>query len=208
MDKLDDKPRLRAHLRQRRRDTVEAMPAKVRALVFHRPPTALVGALRKDAVVGLYHALGSEAPTLAYARWFQAQGWALALPWFADAQPPQPEAAMRFRAWANPWVEAGLVPGPHHALQPADDAAELAPDIVFVPLLGFTEECARLGQGGGHYDRWLAAHPQARAIGLAWDCQLVEDLPQEPHDWPLSAVITPTRVYSRPESRPERKTGG
>ena len=33
------------------------------------------------------------------------------------------------------------------------------------------------------------------AIGLAWDCQLVDDLPTEPHDCPLNAVITPTRLY-------------
>ena len=189
---MDQKHTLRKTLRQRRRDTVEAMPDKVRALVFHRPPTGLVGSLRKDAVVGLYHALGAEAPTLSYARWFHEQGWTIALPWFAGADAP-----MRFRAWANPWVEASLAPGPHRAEQPAADAAELVPEVLFVPLVGFTEDCWRLGQGGGHYDRWLEAHPGARTIGLAWDCQLVPDLPLEPHDIPLSAVITPTRMHQR-----------
>jgi 5-formyltetrahydrofolate cyclo-ligase len=33
------------------------------------------------------------------------------------------------------------------------------------------------------------------AIGLAWDCQLADDLPREPHDRPLLAVVTPTRLY-------------
>jgi 5-formyltetrahydrofolate cyclo-ligase len=64
-----------------------------------------------------------------------------------------------------------------------------------VPLVGFSADGARLGQGGGHYDRWLAAHPEATALGLGWDCQLVEDLPLEAHDQPLTAIITPTRLY-------------
>mgnify|MGYP006195389569 FL=1 len=53
----------------------------------------------------------------------------------------------------------------------------------------------RLGQGAGHYDRWLANNPPHAAIGLAWDCQLEESLPIEPHDVPLHAVVTPTRLY-------------
>jgi 5,10-methenyltetrahydrofolate synthetase len=65
----------------------------------------------------------------------------------------------------------------------------------FVPLVGFTADGQRLGQGGGHYDRWLAAHPDTVAIGLAWDMQLADELPTEPHDRPLAAVVTPTRIY-------------
>lgn len=68
---------------------------------------------------------------------------------------------------------------------------------MFVPCVGFTADGGRLGQGAGHYDRWLAAHPSAVAIGLAWDCQLVDELPTEPHDHPLDAVVTPTRLYGR-----------
>ena len=79
--------------------------------------------------------------------------------------------------------------------QPDENAESVVPDVLFVPLVGFTAQGDRLGQGGGHYDRWLAEHPNTVAIGLAWDCQLVEDLPSEPHDVPLSAVVTPTRTY-------------
>jgi 5-formyltetrahydrofolate cyclo-ligase len=64
-----------------------------------------------------------------------------------------------------------------------------------VPLVGFTASGERLGQGGGHYDRWLAEHPGRLTIGLAWDAQLCPALPSEPHDEPLDAVITPTRIY-------------
>ena len=71
----------------------------------------------------------------------------------------------------------------------------MVPDVLFVPLLGFTKNGGRLGQGGGHYDRWLAAHPDTVSIGLAWDAQLVDTMPLQEHDRGLSAVVTPTRFY-------------
>jgi 5-formyltetrahydrofolate cyclo-ligase len=67
--------------------------------------------------------------------------------------------------------------------------------VAFVPLVGFTAAGERLGQGGGHYDRWLAANPSVLPLGLAWDCQLRGSLPHEAHDCPLRGVITPTRFY-------------
>jgi 5-formyltetrahydrofolate cyclo-ligase len=67
--------------------------------------------------------------------------------------------------------------------------------VLFVPLLGFTTSGHRIGQGGGHYDRYLAAHTHVTAIGLAWDTQLVDDLPVEEHDVRLNYVVTPTRLY-------------
>ena len=102
---------------------------------------------------------------------------------------------MRFRQWLDPFEDAGLEPGPYGALQPGDDAPELIPALAFVPLLAFTARGERLGQGGGHYDRWLAANGDTIPIGLAWDCQLADDLPCEPHDRALQAVVTPTRFY-------------
>ena len=116
----------------------------------------------------------------------------LALPWFA-----QRGAAMRFRLWTDPYADL-LAPDPYGALQPAANAGEVIPEVVFVPLVGFTMQGERLGQGGGHYDRWLEANPSALAIGLAWDCQMVETLPFEAHDRHLAAVVTPTRLYEIP----------
>ena len=66
---------------------------------------------------------------------------------------------------------------------------------MLVPLAAFDRLGHRIGYGAGHFDRQLAEHPPRLAIGLAWDCQLVEDLPIEPHDVPLHAVVTPTRLY-------------
>ena len=184
------KTSLRKKLRALRRDHVAALPASMRALVFHRPPAPLLDLVPEGATVGLYRANPHEAPASAYAKFFLERGHELALPRFAHRG-----ADMEFARFADPYEEEDCEVGPFGILQPFADAPSMVPDVLFVPLLGFTAEGARLGQGGGHYDRWLAAHPQAVPIGLAWDSQLVDDLPTEPHDIPLAAVVTPTRIY-------------
>ncbi|MBC2666558.1 5-formyltetrahydrofolate cyclo-ligase [Novosphingobium flavum] len=187
---MDEKHKLRARMRAERQAHVAALPVATRALILLRPPAPLVARIPEGAVVGLYHANANEAPTAGYARWFYENGRRIALPWFAGR-----EAPMQFREWTDPFEGSDLEAGPWGAMQPAEDAAELVPDVAFVPLLGFTADGHRLGQGGGHYDRWLAANPAAVPIGLAWDVQRLESLPLEDHDRPLAAVVTPTRIY-------------
>lgn len=185
-----DKQVLRTELRQRRRDHVAAIPAIQRGLLFRRPPETIARMVPEGAVIAVYHEMPAEAPAGHYARWFFERGHKIALPWFADRS-----AAMQFREWSNPFVEDLLEPDPFKSRQPSAESAELIPDVVFCPLLGFSDRGGRLGLGAGHYDRWLADHPPQLAIGLAWDCQLVDHLPLEPHDRGLDAVITPTRLY-------------
>ena len=187
---MDEKRKLRAEMRDLRRAYAAELPDETRALVFLRPPLPIVELAPEDAVVGLYFAVDAEAPTLPYAKWFHENGWRLALPWFAARGD-----AMAYRQWRDPWDESLLEPGPFGALQPRRDANMLTPALAFVPVVAFTPDGHRLGQGGGHYDRWHAAHPQIPAVGLAWDCQCCDDLPIEPHDHPLDAVVTQTRLY-------------
>ncbi len=184
------KDELRKELRAARREHVAALPASMRTLVFMRPPAPLLELVPDDAIIGLYRATASEAPAAAYARYFLEHGHAIALPRFADKR-----AAMDLARFTDPFEESDLESGPFGIMQPSADAEPVAPKVLFVPLVGFTVDGARLGQGGGHYDRWLAANPGTTAIGLAWDTQLVDELPIEPHDVPLSAIVTPTRIY-------------
>jgi 5-formyltetrahydrofolate cyclo-ligase len=188
--RVDEKQQLRAELRALRRAHFAALPQATRALIFMRPPAPLAALAPEGSVAGLYHANPPEAPTRGYARWFYENGRRIALPWFAAR-----DAAMRFRIWADPYDDDTLEPGPYGHLQPPADAEEVVPELAVMPLLAFTAEGGRLGQGGGHYDRWLAGHPATLPVGLAWDCQLVAALPLEPHDLPLRAVVTPTRLY-------------
>jgi len=187
------KSELRKRLRAARREHADAQPESIRALLFHAPPRPLLAAIGEDAVIGLYHATVGEAPAAGYARFFKEQGHTIALPFFE-----REGSTMGFREHSDPFAQSDLAAGPYGVAQPDADAANLVPDILFVPLVGFTASGKRLGQGGGHYDRWLAEHPGTKAIGLAWDIQLIEPddaLPTEPHDKMLDAVVTPTRMY-------------
>lgn len=187
---MASKSELRKQLRRARREHVEAQPESIKALLFHRPPTALLSRISDDATIGLYHASPFEAPASGYANFFAEQGRQVALPRFASR-----DAAMTFAEHSDPFGESDLEIGPFDVLQPSSRAAAITPDVLFVPLIGFTVSGERLGQGGGHYDRWLSEHPGRLAVGLAWDVQLCDQLPVELHDIALDAVITPTRSY-------------
>jgi 5-formyltetrahydrofolate cyclo-ligase len=187
---VNEKPMLRARFRKARREHVATLPDVTRKLLFLRPPSPIASLAPEGSLVGLYHANAEEAPTRAYAQWFFENGRRIALPWFAKRG-----EKMLFREWSDPFDDAGLEPGPYGALQSSGDAPEVTPALAFVPLIAFTHGRERLGQGGGHYDNWLAANPTVIPVGLAWDCQLADDLPCEPHDRSLHAVVTPTRYY-------------
>lgn len=185
-----EKKQLRAELKRRRAAHVAAIPASQRGLLFRCPPAPVAALVPEGAIVSVFHEMADEVPASNYARWFFERGHRIALPWFAARGAP-----MQFREWSNPFAEDLLEPDPYAALQPADDAPLLIPEAMFCPLLGFTSQGGRIGYGAGYFDRWLASHPPQVAIGLAWDCQLVENLPIEPHDVPLDAVVTPSRIY-------------
>ena len=184
------KAELRKSLRAARKAHVTALPDSVRGLLFHRPPAPLLARIPQEAIIGLYHAGPWEAPAAAYARFFRDAGHSIVLPRFTTRAAP-----MSFARHTDPYAQSDLEVGPFGILQPEADAEPLVPEILFAPLVGFTAQGARLGQGGGHYDRWMAEHPPLLAVGLAWDAQLCAALPTEPHDRPLDAVITPTRIY-------------
>ena len=74
----------------------------------------------------------------------------------------------------------------------------LVPEIMLVPTLGFTAQAARLGYGGGYYDRSLAALQRAGVrplkIGIAWQHGLLTEadgFAPQPHDVRLDAIATP-----------------
>lgn len=187
---LPDKDSLRTRMRKLRREHVAAIPESVSRLLFLRPPSPLAALAPEGTCVGLYQAIGAEAPTRRYAEWLYENGRTLCIPWFADSRSP-----MQFRSWANPYDDTLLEPGPFEILQPLVECEEVVPPLAVVPLLAFNKAGDRLGQGGGHYDRWLAAHPEATPVGLAWDCQLVDALAVEEHDRRLAMIVTPTRMF-------------
>jgi len=88
-----------------------------------------------------------------------------------------------------------LATGPFQVREPVA-ACPVVPlnrlDLALVPGLGFDARGGRLGRGKGHYDRLLAGFAGMK-IGVAFDFQILPEVPREPHDIALNAVVTPTR---------------
>lgn len=76
--------------------------------------------------------------------------------------------------------------------------------IALTPLLAVDKQGYRLGYGGGYYDRYFAMHPEIMKVGIAYEGQVVENLPHEETDIPLDAIVTEEAVrYIL-----KRRTGG
>jgi len=112
----------------------------------------------------------------------------LALP-YAKKSP----IAMDFRRWdAQPPSdkdECGI---------PSSNGKPCVPDVVLVPCVGFTAEGWRLGYGGGYFDRFMAAHPEVTAVGVAWDIGRLDtaELWPQAHDVQLMAIITESNIFT------------
>jgi 5-formyltetrahydrofolate cyclo-ligase len=72
-------------------------------------------------------------------------------------------------------------------------AAVADADVVLVPALAVGDDGARLGRGGGSYDRALARVPAGRPrTALLYDGELLPGVPAEPHDQRVTGVVTPS----------------
>ena len=178
---MDEKAHLRSIARRRRLALHAAHPdAPLRAMAMFR-----ASAQAPSKVAAVYRALGSELDPAPLAAWFAAHGARVVLPVTLAHSAP-----LVFReADGRP-----LVPDAIGAPAPQQGAPEHRPEVVLVPLLAFDRRGGRLGQGGGYYDRTLAAlrahGPAIRAIGFAYAGQEVERVPVDALDQRLDGVLT------------------
>lgn len=151
--------------------------------------------------LGLYRSVGAEVAT--------DEIWAAAKEWGWETAAPRSAGAgyAWHRADGGNWRE-----GPHGIPEPEEDApldGALLRAVV-APGLAFDVAGNRLGHGGGHYDRLLAAAPGALKIGLCPECRLAGRLLAAPHDVPVDVVATERRILFAPgaEKRLARMFGG
>ena len=178
------KQHLREKLRFRRRHFVANLDEFTRFAAFRALPAPLIDIVGQHAVIGAYAPWGDEPDILPMLAGHTDEG-RLALPHHSARID-----TMGFRRWS---ADDTLVQGPWKTPQPADNAdnsAPVVPTLLFCPLVGFDRSGGRIGQGGGHYDRWLAAHPDVLRIGVGWSVQEVDAMPLELTDMALDAVLT------------------
>ncbi len=145
----------------------------------------------ENKVISAYWPIGDEIDTRPFIETATEAGATLCLPVVLSRNAP-----LVFRSWTS---EDRLEAGPHNTRHPSADAPELVPDILIVPLLGFTRQGGRLGYGGGFFDRTLAKLRQNKeilAIGLAYAVQEVAKLPVDAHDQTLDWVVTECEVIN------------
>ena len=150
--------------------------------------------------VAAYAAMGSEVDPAAFAAAAAKRGWRVAYPCMlsatgaaacgqrmcmravaADDASAAPFIAHPTRAFAATDIDSSRFP-----IVPAE-----ALDLIVVPHVAFDRAGARLGYGGGCYDRYLPMlSPACQFIGIAFDEQRVDHVPTDAHDLPLPHIIS------------------
>lgn len=159
---------------------------------------------RSDAAaphtVAIYAAMGSEADPAAFAAAAAARGWRVAYPCMLsaiDAAACGQRMCMRAVA-AGDASAAPFIAYPTRAFAATDVDSSRFPivsaealDMIVVPLVAFDRAGARLGYGGGCYDRYLPMlSPACQIIGIAFDEQRVDHVSTDAHDLPLPHIVS------------------
>jgi 5-formyltetrahydrofolate cyclo-ligase len=114
------------------------------------------------------------------------RGTSLAYP-YVDAETRE----MTFRTCAP----GGLVEDPLGFLAPPPSAPEPGRlEVIVVPALALDARGHRLGYGAGFYDRTLPRYPASTTIGVAYDFQLLAEVPALEDDVPVRWIVTDTRT--------------
>ena len=150
--------------------------------------------------VAIYAAMGSEVDPAAFAVAAVKRGWRVAYPCMLsaiDAAACGQRMCMRAVA-VDDASSAPFIAHPTRAFAAMDIDSDHFPivsaealDMAIVPLVAFDRAGARLGYGGGCYDRYLPMlSPACQIIGIAFDEQRVDHVPTDTHDQPLPHIIS------------------
>lgn len=132
--------------------------------------------------LGFYWAVRGEVDLRPFVEGLITEGWTAALPVI-----PQGGGPLLFRTWrpgAPTALDAYAIPYPI-------DGETIAPGLLLVPLVGFDDAGYRLGYGGGHYDRTLAAMPaRPETIGIGFELGRLASICPQSYDIAMDAIIT------------------
>jgi 5-formyltetrahydrofolate cyclo-ligase len=142
--------------------------------------------------VSLYWPFRGEPDLRGWAEAIRARGATCVLPVVVEKNAP-----LIFRLW-----RAGepLAPGVWNIPIPAN-GAELVPDVVIAPVVGFDQQGYRLGYGGAFYDRTLAAlTKKPRTVGVGYSQAAIATIYPLHHDIPMDVIVTEEGIVERSAS--------
>lgn len=154
---------------------------------------------RKACDVAAFWPLALEVPIRPVLEAILADGKTLWLPWLS-AQPGE----MQMARVGN--LDSDLLEGRFRTREPRPELRNsVFPEngLVLVPGEVFDLHGARIGKGGGYYDRWLALKPMAKRMAVAWDAQVhAGKLPQSAHDMQMNVLVTENRLVNFAAAQP------
>jgi len=181
------KAALRDRLLAARRSVADDVRAgEARSLIDH-----LDAAVSSDSTVCAYVPVGAEPGSIAMLDVLLRRTARVLLPVARTTADDSPVAMQwgEYRPGHLVAARFGLLE-PAEPWLPATTVAEAS--VVLVPALAVDRAGVRLGRGGGFYDRTLMHRdPQARLIAVVRDEELLDELPHEPHDVPMTHALTP-----------------
>ena len=164
--------------RAKQRRTSIANAASGKALLSHFPMD------RAGQVIAGFAPIGDEIDLWPLLHHLHERGQQVVLPVVIA-----PATPVIFRAW-SPCCEMAT---DQYGVSYPVKGEDITPTFILVPLLAFTSKGARLGYGGGYYDRTLAhlrSQGDVFACGVGYAGQEVTDLPTDAYDQPLDGVLT------------------
>ncbi|MHB8780975.1 MAG: 5-formyltetrahydrofolate cyclo-ligase [Candidatus Geothermincolia bacterium] len=181
---------LRAHIQGER----DAIPPQVRHELSARVGTLLSDTpeFRAARTIFFFISFRSEVSTEPMIRQALSEGKRICLPY------TYPETRGMIASQITDFDD-DLEPGNYGILEPrADKVRDVPPrelDLIITPGVAFDETGGRLGYGGGYYDRFFAARREdCPLVALAFEMQLVKEVPRDGHDLPVDLIVTERRV--------------
>jgi 5-formyltetrahydrofolate cyclo-ligase len=171
-----------------RRDALPERERRAKSVAIAERVMSLV-AVRSAGTVMAFWSFGSEVDTAELIERLHAAGKRVVLPRVEGRdvvavvfEPGDPTAAASFGA---------MEPTRADVVDPA------AIEVVIAPGVAFDRRGARVGYGGGFYDRFLrAVRPGVLVIAVAFGVQVVEQVPRAEHDRPVDLVVTEDEVIA------------
>lgn len=191
MNILDGKAQLRSYIKEQRALLTEDIKQELDDKLLKQLLTwiqELPELKEKPSIpVYCYMSVRGEADTL---RFVEAL-------WSRGILPAVPRVEGKFIRFYGIEKMSDLIPGCMGIPEPAPECIPVdCPEApVITPGLAFSPDGARIGYGGGFYDRFFEAEPKHRRVALAYGFQVLPDIPYEPFDKRIDMIITENRVY-------------